>query len=98
MSAERAGLSIQFALCIYEQDFNFDSEGSGGENWPLSSYRSLLALQPVLCSPQNQGKKKNKSQAFMKKRWILDSSNLFFGIKAVRGTYPEPALHRECPL
>lgn len=44
MSAERAGLSIQFALCIYEQDFNAGREGSGGENWPLSSYRSLLAL------------------------------------------------------
>lgn len=73
MSAERAGLSIQFALCIYEQDFNFDSEGSGGENWPLSSYRSLLALQPVLCSPQNQGKKKTNHKPLWKNvgSWIV---------------------------
>lgn len=43
-SRERAGLSIQFALCIYEQDFNGGTEGSEGENWPQSSYRSLLVL------------------------------------------------------
>lgn len=67
MSAERAGLSIQFALCVCEQDFNSGSEGSGGENWPLSSYGSLLALWPMLYSPQKAGKKQITSSYEKKK-------------------------------
>lgn len=96
MSMERAGLSIQFALCIYEQGFNAGSEGSGGENWPLSSYRSLLASRTMLYSPQKAGEKQTTS--LYERCWILGSSNLFFGIKAVRGAYPDPALHMKSPL
>lgn len=45
---------------------------------------------------KRQGKK--PATGTHEKCWIVDSSNLVFGIKAVRGTYPDPALHRECPL